>query len=287
MTIWELDFYSRPILDENQKKVWEVLICEAPTDVARSQDSLFRYSQFCASSNVNSLFLKEAIDSAIAQAGTTPKRIRFCRRQMNNMIIKACEDAGIPVAPSRRTYTLEQWIQQRMEQFYPQQPGYDQAIANAPSVQYPALNAISLPDAVKGDKGDQWAFVTLEAAAFAEMSEWDIAFGESFPLSMFGITPETKIPGFIMFSARALPLAAWMSGLELGYLHLEIEPRPRLVLETGASDSWIIADLTTPATLNEAKNFIKSQETAQNIHFLAVQSDPNSESFAGFWLLKK
>ncbi|MFM5983304.1 MAG: Tab2/Atab2 family RNA-binding protein, partial [Sphaerospermopsis kisseleviana] len=32
-SIWELDFYSRPILDANQKKVWEVLVCESPTDV--------------------------------------------------------------------------------------------------------------------------------------------------------------------------------------------------------------------------------------------------------------
>ncbi|MEB3214919.1 MAG: Tab2/Atab2 family RNA-binding protein, partial [Nostocales cyanobacterium 94392] len=28
--IWELDYYSRPILDENNKKIWEVLICETP-----------------------------------------------------------------------------------------------------------------------------------------------------------------------------------------------------------------------------------------------------------------
>jgi hypothetical protein len=26
--VWELDFYSRPILDENKKKIWELLICD-------------------------------------------------------------------------------------------------------------------------------------------------------------------------------------------------------------------------------------------------------------------
>ena len=56
MTIWELDFYSRPILDENKKKLWEVLICESATDVAQSPDSLFRYSQFCSSKTVNSIW---------------------------------------------------------------------------------------------------------------------------------------------------------------------------------------------------------------------------------------
>ncbi|MFN7860657.1 MAG: Tab2/Atab2 family RNA-binding protein, partial [Pseudanabaena sp.] len=26
--IWELDFYSRPLLDANNKKIWELLICD-------------------------------------------------------------------------------------------------------------------------------------------------------------------------------------------------------------------------------------------------------------------
>ncbi len=98
-TVWELDFYSRPILDERQKKVWEVLICESPLSIARSPDELFRYSQFCPSTTVNSLWLKEAIEKAIAESGEMPQKIRFFRRQMGNMITKACEDLGIPPLP--------------------------------------------------------------------------------------------------------------------------------------------------------------------------------------------
>jgi len=33
MTIWELDFYSRPVVDENNKKRWELLICETPATI--------------------------------------------------------------------------------------------------------------------------------------------------------------------------------------------------------------------------------------------------------------
>ena len=76
-TVWELDFYSRPILDENDKKLWEVLICESPNDIERSPDTLFKYAQYCSSSSVNSLWLKEAIENAIAKAETSPKKIRF------------------------------------------------------------------------------------------------------------------------------------------------------------------------------------------------------------------
>lgn len=285
-TIWELDLYSRPIFDENQKKVWEVLICESPLDVTRSPDSLFRYAEFVESKSVNSIRLREAIETAIAQAPAPPNKIRFFRRQMNNMILKACEDADIPAAPSRRTYTLEQWLEERLENFYPQQPGYDAAAAKASSVQYPASNVAPLPDTIKGDKTDKWAFVTLEAAAFAEMNEWDIAFGEAFPLSMMGVDPDARIPGFVVFSPRAMPMAAWMSDLEMSFLQLEEASLPKVRLETGASESWILANVTNPETLAEAKGFEAAKAKANGVHFLAVQSSPESESFAGFWLMK-
>jgi hypothetical protein len=293
-SIWELDFYSRPIVDENQKKLWEVLICESPTNVTNSPDKLFKYTEYCSSTTVNSIWLQEAINKAIALSGTTPKKIRFFRRQMNNMITKACEDAGIAVAPSRRTYALEKWLESRYQEVYPQEPGYDEKAANSISVNYPPLNAVALPDAVRGDKTDRWAFVNLEASAFADLPEWEISFGESFPLSLAEIEPEMKIPGFIIFSPRATALAAWMSGLEMGYLQLEIgdretalRDRSKLRLETGASDSWILANLTNPQTIAEAKGFAEAKTKANNVHFLAIQSTPEAESFAGFWLLKE
>jgi hypothetical protein len=285
--IWELDFYSRPVLDENGKKLWEVLICESPTDIERSPDSLFRYARYCSAQTVNSISLREAIEEAIAQAGATPKKIRFFRRQMNNMITKACEDAGINPIPSRRTYALQNWIEERMREIYPQESGYDAKLAQSTSVQYPPLNAIPLPDAVRGDKGDKWSFVSLEANAFQEMREWDIDFAESFALSLVQIDDNRPIPGLIIYSPRATPLAAWMSGLEMGYLHLENTPRPQLNLETGLSDSWTLVNLTNQATVSEAKNFETAKQKANGVHFLAVQSSSDSESFAGLWLLKE
>ncbi len=283
--IWELDFYSRPILEEDGKKRWEVLICESPQSVDDSLESLFRYAEFCPSTKVNSLFLKDALTNAIAQAGVTPQKIRFFRRQMNNMITKACEDMGIPASPSRRTYTLSHWLEERSLKVYPQEPGYDPTIGTSTSVQYQPLTAIALPDAIRGDKGDRWAFVTLEAKDFQEMGEWDIAFGEAFPFSLTEVTPETKIPGVLIFSQRALPLAGWMSGLEMVGLQFEEGVLPRLRLETGFNDNWILAEIT-PKLLAEGKGFQQGKEEAHDVHFLGIQTSPESESFAGFWLLK-
>ncbi|MBF2067517.1 MAG: Tab2/Atab2 family RNA-binding protein [Calothrix sp. C42_A2020_038] len=282
-SIWELDFYSRPILDENQKKVWEVLICESPSDVRANPESLFRFAKYCPSTQVNSGWLRTAIDEAIEKATVSPTRIRFFRRQMNNMITKACKDAGIPVQPSRRILILHKWLEQRIEEVYPKEPGY-QAISN-PSVRLDAPVPQRLPDALESEK---WGFVTLKASDFTEMNEWDIGFGEGFPLSMMGIEEEAKIPGILLFSGRAIPLAAWMSGLELA--NLKFDPslnNGRMILETGASESWVLANIRNSEMQTEAKAFEQAKQKANGVHFIGVQSSPESESFAGFWLLQE
>lgn len=283
--IWELDFYSRPILDANQKKVWEVLICESPTDVLTKVDSLFRYSQYCPSTQVNSVWLRQALQEAIEKAGVAPIKIRFFRRQMNNMITKACQDMGIPALSSRKTLVLNQWIQQRMEEVYPQEPGYQQVTNSSVRLERPLPQR--LPDALEGK---QWTFVSLEVSDFTDMPEWEIAFGEAFPLELAGLSPETPIPGILIFSPRALPIAGWMSGLELAYLRFDSNRNnqgDRLVLETGGTESWILANLRTPKLLAEARSFEEAKQKANGVHFIGVQSDPQSQSFAGFWLLKE
>jgi RNA-binding protein Tab2/Atab2 len=280
-TIWELDFYSRPVLDENQKKLWEVLICESPLDVNTQLDSLFRYSEFISNAEVNSVRLREAIEKALQEAPQRPDKIRFFRRQMTNMITKACEEAGVPAYVSRRTLAMGQWLTQRTQDYYPSLPNY-QASDN-PSVAMPPPKAQSLPDALVGER---WAFVNLAAADFNEMSDWEIGFSEAFPLNIAGLKSDTPIPGLIIYSSRALPLAAWMSGLELAFLRFNESP-PQLLLETGATDAWILANLTTPALQAEGKAFEAAKQQSQNIHFVAVQDNPNSESFAGFWLMQE
>ncbi len=282
-SIWELDFYSRPIVDEQGKKVWEILVCESPLDTRRKVDSLFHYSQYCPSSQVNSVWLGTALTEAISQAKEAPIRIRFFRRQMTNMIIKAGNDLGIPVHPSRRTLVLNQWLQQRMESVYPQEPGYQEVVTN-PSVRLQSPIPQRLPDALAGQ---EWGFVTLNAVEFTEMPEWEISFGEAFPLEMAKVSPETPIPGIVIFSPRALPLAAWLSGLELAWVRFDSTEGAKLLLETGAIESWILANIGNPQILTEAEKFEKAKQKAHGVHFIAVQSDPQAESFAGFWLLQE
>ncbi|NEP85129.1 MAG: DUF1092 family protein, partial [Okeania sp. SIO3B3] len=153
-----------------------------------------------------------------------------------------------------------------------------------PSVQYMSPAPQPLPDALIGEK---WTFVSLETEAFTEMSEWDIDFGEAFPLNSIGLAPNLQIPGLIIYSSRAKPLAAWMSGLELAFVKFNSGPPARLLLETGGNDCWILANLANSSTIEEAKRFSEAKSKVKQVHFLAVQSNPESESFAGFWLLQE
>lgn len=280
--IWELDFYSRPVLDDQQKKLWEVLVCESPLGVGTSIDSLFRYSKFYSNTQVNSVSLRQALEEAIAQAPARPDKIRFFRRQMANMITKGCEDAGVAAYPSRRTLALSQWLDQRMADVYPTLPNYQPG--GNPSVSLPPSSPKPLPDALRGQ---QWSLVSLAASAFADMPEWAIDFEEAFPLAMAQLTPDTQIPGIIIYSPRALPLAGWMSGLELAFVKLSEGSPPRLLLETGASDSWILAPLSTPQLEKDGQQFEAAKQKANRVHFLAVQPSPTVESFTGFWLMQE
>ena len=45
--VWELDFCSRPIMDERKKKVWELLICDP--------ERTFEYSEYFPNNKINSV----------------------------------------------------------------------------------------------------------------------------------------------------------------------------------------------------------------------------------------
>lgn len=290
-TVWELDFYARPILDERQKKRWEILICEGLQSVDDDPEQLFRYSKFVSNSEVNSDQLKAALGEAIAQSGIQPTRVRYFRYQMQNMIKRACEELGLLPYPSRRTLALQQWIEDREKNVYPDEPGYQPG--NTPSVASPLEVVKPLPDALRGQK---WALVTLPAEDFAGMGEWDVGFGESFPLAVASVSPDTAIPGFIIYSNRATPLAAWMSGLEIACVRAAREDSTnyvskntdtaRLLMDTGTIDTWLLADLVGAETQAEGKRFEQAKKDANGVHFIAVQADSSSESFAGLWLMQ-
>ncbi|MGG6267622.1 Tab2/Atab2 family RNA-binding protein [Leptolyngbya sp. AN03gr2] len=279
-TIWELDYYSRPILDEQNKKIWEVLICESPTAIETQPEKLFRFSKYCPSTEVNSGWLKDAIESAISEAPNPPDKVRFFRQAMNNMITTACKGLDLPAVLSRRTLALSAWMQDRSQNVYPKESGYQPSLN--PSVVFPVLPPQVLPEALEGQK---WAFATLPLEAFQDMGEWSIDFGEAFPLSLTELELDAPVPGLIIFSKRATAMAAWMSGLEIAAVKYDPTIPNRLLLETGVNDRWFLTTLDKKA-IPEAQQFEEAKARSNQVHFLAIQESPEVEAFAGFWLMQ-
>ena len=281
---WELDYYSRPILESDGKKRWELLICSTP-DVAENggvRGDSFQWVRACPAGSVNSIWLREALDDALAAyqaAGfAPPRRLRCWRASMRTMVQRAAEGLGMELVASRRTYALVRWLQQRHEQVYPCEEGYMVGpLAPPPSAIRPV--PIPLPEAARGNR---WSWASLPLAALSGAGQWQTSFQGLIPLPAGD--PEAAVPGVRLFGAgRALAIAGWLAGLEP--VRLEIEGN-LLVLEAGLDDRWRLARLEAAEASAAQIAFAAAREQAGGLQFIAVQSDPDQPRFEGFWMLR-
>jgi hypothetical protein len=116
-TDWELDCYSRPVVAAGNKKLWEVLI----TDATGS----FRYCKTLPSNQVNSKELRKTVEDLMDDASIQekPSTIRFFRGAMFNMINIALSELDVVGRPSRCTYSMAQWLEERHRDVYPKMEG--------------------------------------------------------------------------------------------------------------------------------------------------------------------
>jgi hypothetical protein len=282
---WELDYYSRPILEPDGKKRWELLICSTPemAEPAGAPSNSFRWVQACPATSVNSIWLRESLEAALEDAANQgfgpPRRLRCWRASMRTMVQRAAEGLGLELVPSRRTYALVSWLQERERLVYPQEPGY-MAGPLAPPPQPLRPIAVPLPEAARGDN---WAWASLPLGVLAAASEWELGFAGLVPIPE-GLAPEVPVPGIRLFSAaRALALAGWLAGLEP--VRLEISGL-QLVLEAGLEDRWLLTNLPAEEAEAATDAFAAARQQAGGMQFLAVQASEQDERFEGFWLLR-
>lgn len=284
---WELDFYSRPILEPSGKKRWELLLCSTPDPRSGGAGGVegesFRWARTCPADSVNSIWLRSALQEALDEAGRqgfgVPRRLRCWRGSMRTMVQRAAEGLGLELVPSRRCYSLVEWLQERQIHVYPQEPGY-MAGPLAPPPQPIESTATPLPEAARGDR---WDWATLPAAALAEAATWELGFSALVPLPPLK-DPEVAVPGIRVFSRRrALAIAGWLAGLEP--VRLELRGN-QLVLEAGLEDRWLLATLPQEEAAAAAAAFAAARETAGGLQFLAVQPSENDPRLEGFWILR-
>lgn len=271
---WELDCYSRPVMGDDNKKLWEVLI----TDSKGS----FRYLKTLSSNLVNSRNLRKVVEEVMEEAPVRPTSIRFFRNQMFNMITIALSTLDVEVKPSRRTHNLFMWLEEREKFVYPTMPGYNPQLRQQTILDYDVSQPDRLPDVLKAES---YAFVALPAEVFwnGEVNSENINRGRLCPIKDM---PKTGwIHGITLFSKRAEAVAAWMNGLEIAYLRGDLLTR-ELMLNTDISTQFVVAPLLD-AQKREAQIFEKGKVEAKGYHFLSVQSSPESEDVQGFWLLRQ
>lgn len=276
---WDVDFYSRPVLEAGGRKRWELLVCSA----ANSGDDGFRWARNCPADSVNSIWLREALAEALQEAATrglgTPRRLRCWRGSMRAMVQRAAEGLGLELVASRRCYALIDWLQQREQEVYPTQEGYlSGPLAPPPMPVLPP--ARPLPEAARGDRWS-WAHLTVEA--MADAAAWEIGFAGLVPTPA-SASAEATVPGIRLFSSsRALAMAGWLAGLEP--VRLEVRDR-QLVLEAGLDDRWLLATLPANEAEAAASALADARQQAGGLQFLAVQNDENATGFEGFWMLR-
>jgi len=117
---WELDFYSRPIIESKGKKRWVLIICS--TRSYKTED-IFLWNIKCPANEVNSVWLTKALNEAISEAKKQgwekPSIVRFWRSSMKSIIKKSLEALSIESIERRRTYDLLDRIEFFEKEIYP------------------------------------------------------------------------------------------------------------------------------------------------------------------------
>jgi len=278
---WELDFYSRPIIESNGKKRWELIICSTKTF---ETEDIFLWNKKCPANKVNSLWLTKALNEALEDAKkegwAKPSIIRFWRSSMKSIIKKSLEAVNIEALVSRRTYNLFDRIEFLEKEIYPNEKGYVRGVL-APTFTSKIENAPQpLPEAVRGDA------LTISEISIGELKTaeyWPMEFGDIFPIKK-ELNDNDLVPGLRLFSKdRSLALSAWFSCLEPIKLTIR---KNQLILEASEDDKWLVTDLPEKDANILSTKFLENKKNSFGYQFISIQSTPYIEKFAGFWILR-
>ncbi|GKY90399.1 hypothetical protein MPSEU_000013800 [Mayamaea pseudoterrestris] len=272
---WELDCYSRPVA-VGGKKLWEVLI----TDSTGS----FTFCQELPSNQVNSKTLRKVVDDLMEQVEVKPTIIRFFRGAMFNMVSIALADLPVTSRPSRCTFALAAWLEDRHEHVYPNMEGYNVNMRQSATPSFLDVRTpVKLPDALRGEK---YAFVGLPVSEFMAgggVSAENIGVGRLCPLPK-DVPGDAFVQGIVVISARAKALATWLAGTEVYAMTADLRKRV-LTMESDIDTQYLMAKLNDQQR-SEAAAFEEGKDLLQGLHFVSVQLTDDDDP-EGFWLLRE
>lgn len=279
MSIWQADFYRRPLRNAAGQVLWELLICDP-------KDS-FKYYALCPQSQANTSWLVSQLQLAAVPRNNLPEIIQVFRPQSLSLLESAGRSLGIAVEPTRRTDALKEWLQKRSQQ-YPNlaQYTYIDEFYNPLALDKPP--PLPLPENLWGDR---WRFATLPAGnikeVFAERPIPLLQMPESLLPINLGLTSTVPVPGVVIDGGRqSMRLARWLQDAQPVALNYIAGAPDGLVLEAGLVDRWIVATFDDQEVSTAAQTYEQRKQLSGGLHFLLVQPDDSGMTYTGFWLLK-
>lgn len=277
MSVWQADFYRRPLQDDAGQPLWELLLCDATGEQ--------RFNAFCPQAAIAPAWLVDQFQAAAATGADLPERVQVFRPQSLNLVQSACASLGIPVEPTRHTPALKQWLAERAT-LYPQMSHYTGQPYEPLALDRPPPQP--LPEHLWGE---QWRFATLPAVEIERfITEKPIRVLEApqalLPLKR-GLASTLPIPGVVIDGGRrSLPLTRWLEEIRPVAIAYIPGPPDGVLLEAGLVERWILTTFEDPDIAEAAKQFTVRKQQARGLHFLLVQPDNAGMTYTGFWLLQ-
>lgn len=283
MTVWQADFYRRPLQDSTGKPLWELVVCDA--------NRSFTTVAFCPQPEANSMWLAKQLQQVMGDRASSPthqfsQQIHIFRPQIVSLFNAACESLGIEVIPTRHTAALKQLLQERTV-YYRTLETYTGQPYEPVKLEQPA--PVPLPENLWGER---WRFAAIAASevvpAFAnrpipirDMPEF------LWPMNL-KLPSTTPIPGVVIDGGRqSMRLARWLQQINPAFLTYTPGDPNGLILEAGLVDRWVVATFEDTEVTSAAKTFRERQQASEGLHFLLVQPDDSGVTYSGFWLLQR
>lgn len=273
MTTWQIDFYRRPLKDESDRTLWELVICD--------NSSNWIYLAFCPQSEANSDWLAQQLQQANTQL---PDVIQLFRPECQSLLEAAGKQLRIPVEATRRTIDLKKLLQKRAAE-YPQMSQYTGETYQPISVYRPA--PIPIPEAIWGER---WRFATLPAENLNAFTQKPIPVRSIpdilLPLNL-GLASTQPIPGIVIDGGRqSMRLARWLQSVNPVAIDYIAGDPDGLLLEAGLVDRWVLATFIDNDVATAARTYQQRLSQSKGLHFLLVQPDDSGMTYSGFWLLQ-
>ncbi len=273
---WQLDFYRRPLQDEQGKPLWELLICDPLME--------FSYGDFCPQAEIGAPWLRSQLQIACDRAGGWPRYIEIFRPQTLSLVEVACRDLPVEVRPTRDVSTLKQWLRQRAA-WYSNLNNYIDQPYNPIAIDRPAPQP--MPEYVMGER---WQFAAIGSDQLMRLEHEPIpvkSIPEGLTPMALGLPSTLLIPGVIIDGGRqSMALAQWLQSARPVMLQYIAGQPDGLLLEAGLADRWIMATFQDADMAGAARTFTERKLAAQGLHFLLVRPDDSGMTYTGLWLLQ-